>query len=378
MLCPYEFYKELNHRGFDFFTGVPDSLLKSFCAVVDQYAEKANHVIAANEGNALSIAAGYYLAASKPAVVYMQNSGLGNIVNPLLSLTDSMVYKIPALLVIGWRGEPGVKDEPQHKRQGLITRELLDVLGISYCVIDENWDIDQIKAVLKDVQKYMNEQQQPYAFVIKKNTFSLYSQDKNSDEKYEMTRERALELITSYIEEDAVIVSTTGKTSRELFEIREKNGQTHSQDFLTVGSMGHCSQIALGISLVKENVPVYCVDGEGSVLMHMGSLAVNGECAGKLFTHIVINNGVHESVGGQPNSARYMDMQAVARACGYKYVQTVEQENELTAVMEEVKKHEGSCFVEIKVKAGSRKELGRPTASPVDNKVEFMQYLAES
>lgn len=377
MLDPREFYRSLVNNGFAFFTGVPDSLLKSFCAVLEEAGNKSNHVITANEGNALSVAAGYYLATSNPAVVYLQNSGLGNIVNPLLSLTDSMVYKIPALLIIGWRGEPGIKDEPQHERQGMVTLELLRVLGIEYTIIDENFNNENMEMVLPSIAKKMRENLTPYAIVVRKNTFEPLSIARSSKNDNLFTRERAVEIIISHIEEKAVVVSTTGKTSRELFEIREKHNLGHGQDFLTVGSMGHCSQIALGISMVHRSLPVYCIDGEGSLLMHMGSLAVNGDYAGDYFTHIVINNGVHESVGGQPNSAQQMNIGRVASATGYKFSYSVEGEEELVQALEEVKKHRGSCMLEIRVKPGSRKDLGRPTISPQTNKEELMKYLSQ-
>jgi len=377
MLDPREFYRNLVNNGFTFFTGVPDSLLKSFCTVLEEVGNKSNHVITANEGNALSVAAGYYLATSNPAVVYLQNSGLGNIVNPLLSLTDSMVYKIPALLIIGWRGEPGLKDEPQHERQGMVTLELLRVLGIEYTVIDGNCSNEEMEVVLSSISKKMREDLAPYAIVVRKNTFESYSVARDSSDDALLTRERAVEVIINHIEEEAVVVSTTGKTSRELFEIREKHNLGHGQDFLTVGSMGHCSQIALGISMVHKSLPVYCIDGEGSLLMHMGSLAINGDYASDYFTHIVINNGVHDSVGGQPNSAQQMDIGKMASASGYKFSYSVEGEKGLIQALEEVKKHRGSSMLEIRVKPGSRKDLGRPTLSPKTNKEELMKYLSQ-
>ncbi|RIX47316.1 phosphonopyruvate decarboxylase [Paenibacillus nanensis] len=375
MLCPTEFYNRLLDAGIDFFSGVPDSLLQPLCEVIDKQSSRGNHVIAANEGNALSLAAGYYLATSKVGAVYLQNSGLGNLVNPLLSLTDSMVYRIPALLIIGWRAEPGVSDEPQHKKQGLLTMDMLELLGIRSAILDASTEIEEVDQLLAEAKTYMIEQQQPFALVVKKNTFEPVHSVKSGYSSLPMTREEAIELVVDSIESSAVIVSTTGKTSRELYELRKSKGMPLNRDFLTVGSMGHSSQIALGISLAKKHLPVYCIDGEGAMLMHMGALAINGDYAGENYTHIIINNGIHESVGGQPNSARSIHIADMARACGYKRVFSASTEDELKAIMAQVLNHTGACLVEVKVNAMSRKDLGRPETTPIENKIEFMNFI---
>jgi len=375
LLNPLACYDKLLERGLEFFTGVPDSLLKDLCAVIETRTNASRHIIAANEGNALAIASGYYLATGKPGVVYLQNSGLGNLVNPLLSMNDSMVYRIPALLVIGWRGEPGTSDEPQHKRQGLVTLDMLDVLGVRYAVIDSETSIEQFEAQVVEAVVYMQETLQPYALVAKDKSFMTYSGREGEKKEGLMARETAIERITRMIEPEAVVVSTTGKTSRELFEIRKNHSETHAQDFLTVGSMGHSSQIALGISKAKPDLPVYCLDGEGALLMHMGALAVNGEHAGPFYTHIVLNNGVHESVGGQPNSGRAVDLAKLAEACGFREVHAVHDECGLVAALERIKSHARPAFLEVKVRPGSRKDLGRPTTTPGQNKEGLMEYL---
>ncbi|WP_342350595.1 phosphonopyruvate decarboxylase [Clostridium neonatale] len=298
MINVESFYNTLKSYEIDFFTGVPDSLLKSFCAYISDQEEKSN-IIAANEGNAIGLAAGYYLSSGKIPLVYMQNSGIGNAVNPLVSLADKLVYKIPMLLLIGWRGEPGKKDEPQHKKQGIITVELMESIGISYEVISKDTTNDDIKNVLKRAYNYMIETKEPYAIIVRKETFEEYASTclGDSKNKFELSREQAIEIILSEINKESVIVSTTGMASRELFEIREKRNEGHNKDFLTVGSMGHASQIALGIAINKRNTKVYCLDGDGALIMHMGGMAIIGNQNVNNYVHIVINNGAHDSVG---------------------------------------------------------------------------------
>jgi len=375
LLSPIQTYESIVRRGLEFFAGVPDSLLKDLCSVIEERTSGNSHIIAANEGNALALASGYYLATVKPGVVYLQNSGLGNLVNPLLSMNDSLVYRVPALLIIGWRGEPGVSDEPQHKRQGQMMLELLQVLRIQYAIIDSETTGEQLDSALEDALACMNQEKQPFAFVVRDKTFSAYARSTALEDDAQLTREAAIEQITRLIEPEAVVVSTTGKTSRELFEIRRKHGEPHDRDFLTVGSMGHSSQIALGISKAKPGLPVYCLDGEGALLMHMGALAVNGEQAGRFFTHIVLNNGAHESVGGQPNSARSIDLAQLAMACGFREVYTVRDTEGLKAALRRIKAHDRPAFLEVKIKLGSRKDLGRPASTPEQNKEGLMAYL---
>jgi phosphonopyruvate decarboxylase len=370
-----EFYNELLRNEIDFFTGVPDSLLKSFCAYIKDSVSNEKNIIAANEGNAIGLAAGYYLATGKIGLVYMQNSGIGNALNPLASLTDKLVYSIPMLLVIGWRGEPNKKDEPQHKKQGLITTQTLDMLGIKYDILDETTSNSEMRLKLKKAYEDMMENSEPYALVIKKDTFDEYKLKNNPISNLEMTREDAIEILVSNIKEDSVIVSTTGMASRELFEVREKNNEGHNKDFLTVGSMGHASQIALGIALNKKDKEVFCIDGDGALLMHMGGLAIIGNQKIKNFRHILINNGAHDSVGGQETVGFKIDTLAIARACGYAECYSCSSREELIGLSEEIKSSEGSVFLEIRVKKGARKDLGRPTTTPIENKNAFMGFL---
>lgn len=372
-----EFYNELLNNDISFFTGVPDSLLKSFCAYIKDNVSSESNIVSANEGNAIGLASGYYLGSEKIGLVYMQNSGLGNALNPLVSLTDKLVYSIPMLLVIGWRGEPNKKDEPQHKKQGLITTQTLDMLGIKYEILDEATNNDEMRLKVKKAYNYMKENNEPYALVIKKDTFYEYKLKNNTVFDFEMTREEAIEIVISRMKENSVTVSTTGMASRELFELREKNKEAHNKDFLTVGSMGHASQIALGIALSNKDKDVYCIDGDGALLMHLGGLAIIGNQETKNFRHILINNGAHDSVGGQETVGFKIEILAIAKACGYKQCYSCSSKAELLDLSEKITTVEGPVLLEIKVKKGARKDLGRPTTTPIENKESFMKFLDE-
>ncbi len=367
MIDTKKFYDFLISKGLDFFAGVPDSLLGNLCACIKENSSKEKNIITANEGNAIAMAAGYHLSTSKFGIVYMQNSGLGNAVNPLLSLVDEEVYNIPMLLIVGWRGEPGVHDEPQHIKQGKLTIELLDALGIKNQVLTENYE-EQIN----ECYEYMRLTSKPVALVIKKNTFSSYK-SKKEESKYCLTREESLNNIINNLTSEDFIVSTTGKTSREIFEIREKNNQSHSNDFLTVGSMGHASSIALGMSL-GTNKNVYCIDGDGAFIMHMGANAVNTSIARDNFKYIVINNGAHESVGGQPTVGFSIEIDKILEACGFKNAYKASTIEEINEYMKRLRKELLSALI-IYTKQGSREDLGRPTITPVENKGNLMRKL---
>ncbi len=362
-----DFYDGLVKRGIDFFAGVPDSLLSNLCACIKENTPKERNVICANEGNAVAMCAGYHIATGKYGVVYMQNSGQGNAVNPLLSLADSEVYSIPMLLIIGWRGEPSVHDEPQHIKQGKLTLKLLETMGIEYTVLSDDYN-GQLNMALK----YLEENERPYAIVVRKGEFSKYSITKN-DSQYAMTREEALSAIISELSEDDIIVSTTGKTSREIFEIRERRGEGHQNDFLTVGSMGHTASIAYGICVGTEN-QVFCIDGDGSFLMHMGSLAVIGSKIPKNFKYIINDNNAHESVGGQPTCTDSMDIASILTACGFKKCITAETEEKIISGIKELGENDGYAMI-IRTRQGSRDDLGRPTSTPVENKKQLMEKL---
>lgn len=374
MIRPSYFYDMLKGFDIDFYAGVPDSLLKNLCAYITDHADATHNIIAANEGGAMGIAAGYHLATGRIACVYMQNSGEGNIINPLASLTDKEVYNIPVLLLIGWRGRPGVHDEPQHVKQGKVTTGLLNTMGINYTVLskDEEKAAKQVDAACK----YMSSTNECYALVIEKDTFDAYTLQNKVVSGLGLSREDAIETAVRCLQEDAVVVSTTGMISRELFEIRERNGQGHAHDFLTVGSMGHASQIALGIALQQPKRPVYCFDGDGACIMHMGNMAITAQMQPKNYIHIVFNNGAHDSVGGQPTVGLNISIPAVATAVGYKTVYSIETSDGLAGVLKKVQQTEGPILIEVKVKKGNRKDLGRPTTTPQMNKVALKNFLA--
>lgn len=367
MINTKDFYNLLIDYNFDFFTGVPDSLLKEFCLCINDLS-KGNHIITANEGNAVAIASGYNITTLKYGVVYMQNSGLGNIVNPLLSLVDEKVYNIPMLFIIGYRGEPNVKDEPQHIKQGELTLPLLETLGVKYLILNKDY-----QKQIKYCYDYIKQTNKPIALVVKKESFSKYEKNLDNNNKNTLSREEALNIIIDNLEQNDFIVSTTGKTSREIFEIREKNNTNHSNDFLTVGSMGHTSSLALGISLNTDK-NIFCIDGDGSFIMHMGGLAVAIQNAKDNFKYILINNGCHESVGGQPTIAYNISIEKILLGFGFKKVYIVNEANELVSALNKQKK-KGKLAIIINTNDKSRKDLGRPTTTPIYNKEQFQKKI---
>ncbi|MFK7951622.1 MAG: phosphonopyruvate decarboxylase [Ekhidna sp.] len=371
MLDPQKFLKSIRNQGVEFSAGVPDSLLKDFCSVIT---DEGTDIIAANEGGAIALGVGHHLATGKIPLVYMQNSGFGNCVNPLASLADSDVYSIPMLLMIGWRGEPGVKDEPQHVKQGRISEELLQTMGIDYAILSDNED--EAKQQLVKSFEAMNSNNTPFALLVRKGVFEKYKLKTKVENPYSINREEVIEWMLKGMEESAVVVSTTGKSSREVFEIRAKNQMGHGKDFLTVGGMGHASQIALGISLSKKKRPVYCLDGDGATIMHMGAGAIIGNQPSKNYKHILINNGCHESVGGQATVGFAIDFQKIADASGYKKTWLVTEMDQLPAVWDQFQKTEGPVLLEIRTTESSRADLGRPTTTPVQNKEAFMKNLS--
>ena len=360
--------------GSDFYTGVPDSQLKALCNyLMDTYGiDPKHHIIAANEGNCTALAAGYHLATGKVPVVYMQNSGEGNIINPVASLLNDKVYAIPVVFIIGWRGEPGIHDEPQHIYQGEVTTRLLDDMGIANFAIGKDTTDEEVENVM---QKFRDKLSQglDVAFVIRKGALTDAPKVEYKNDNT-MLREEIIQHIVKASGEDP-IVSTTGKASRELFETRVANGQSHKYDFLTVGSMGHSSSIALGVAINKPEQRIWCVDGDGAVLMHMGSMAVLGANNPKNLIHVVINNGAHETVGGMPTVAGSVDLVAVAKACGYPNAVSVDDFDALDAELEAAKSRDELSLIEVKCSIGAREDLGRPTTTALENKQNFMEYL---
>ena len=367
MIDTKEFYDYLVNKELDLFVGVPDSLLKNLCACIKENSKPQNNIITANEGNAIAVCAGYHIATGKFGVVYMQNSGLGNAVNPLLSLADEEVYGIPMLLIIGWRGEPGVHDEPQHIKQGKVTTSLLEAMQIEYLILDEDY-----QKQIDYCYEYMKNENRPIALIVRKNSFNEYKISKE-ESNYSLTREEALKVILDNLTNDDFVVSTTGKTSREIFELREQNNEGHANDFLTVGSMGHTASIAFGMSLGTDK-NIYCIDGDGSFLMHMGSLAIIGQNANDNFKYILINNGAHESVGGQPTVAFNIEIDVILKAVGFYSVFNATTKEEIELGIKNLKEKGLNALI-IYTKQGSRPDLGRPTTIPKENKKVIMEKI---
>jgi phosphonopyruvate decarboxylase len=375
MIKPSEFLTFLEEMHIEFFTGVPDSQLKNVCE--EMYARYGyntkRHIVAVNEGNAVGLAAGYHLATGNIGLVYLQNSGLGNAVNPQTSLIDQEVYGIPLVYLVGWRGEPGVHDEPQHVKQGAITPALLDTLDISYEVLDKNSTLEQVQQVFTDRFLPLLSQGKSVAFLVKKGAFSSSSAPIQGNSNA-LGREETIKVLASYLTDNDYVVSTTGKISRELFEYcKYEKPQQSSHNFLTVGSMGHASAIACAVALQHPTKTVWCLDGDGAVLMHMGSLCSIGTLQPKNFVHVVLNNEAHESVGAMPTVAGIVDFVSIAKSCGYAYACRIETSEALMAL--QLDSFPKPCLIEVMVSTGSREDLMRPDTTPQQNKQAFMETL---
>lgn len=376
MISPKAFYETLAEAGVAFLAGVPDSLLKEFCAYVDAALPPEKHIIAANEGTAVGLAAGVHLATGGLPLVYLQNSGLGNTVNPILSLADPEVYGIPMIVMIGWRGAPGVKDEPQHVKQGRVTPAMLDAMELPWKVLDG--DEAAATEVAAWAARTARDTGGPVVVLVHKGAFGKAEQKRKAAavDPDMMSREAAISLVTDSIRGDSTVVATTGMISRELYEQRGAKGQDRSSDFLTVGSMGHASQIALGIALAAPDKDVTCLDGDGAALMHLGGLATIGTSEAGNLLHIVLNNGAHDSVGGQPTVAFKVSLPDMARACGYDEVAgPVTAAEDVRLAVQRLTQLPGRRFLEIRVRPGSRDDLGRPKESPAENKAIFVARL---
>lgn len=376
MIKPDVFLKAVLNAEISFITGVPDSLLKDICGYISDNSEKISHKIATNEGSAIAMAIGNYLATKNVPLIYMQNSGLGNIVNPITSLADPQVYGIPMVLMIGWRGEMDldgnqVKDEPQHKKQGQITIAQLEILDIPYLIIDAS--TRNINQVLKDIVFSAKERNGPIALLVRKNSFEKYNYKKISQEIKLPSREEVIHEILLHIPKNSPVISTTGVASRELYEIRDKLNVSHDSDFLTVGGMGHASQIAVGIAMSKPYRKVICIDGDGATLMHMGALAINAEQPN--LVHILINNFAHDSVGGQPTKGDSLSFSKIAKEFGYSFCFKVDELDQIGLILKESLKKKGSLFIEVLCKTGFRSNLGRPKTTPEENKNAFINFL---
>lgn len=372
MIDPKLYLATLLDLGVEFYAGVPDSLLKEFCACVTEKLGSNFHMVAANEGGAIGLAIGHHIGTGKVPLVYMQNSGLGNSVNPLLSLASPEVFSIPMLLMIGWRGEPGVKDEPQHVHQGRVMIKMLEAMDVPAVVLATDQPVASRQTM--EAIEHAKTIHGPVAIIIKKNLFDPYKKQ-SSVSHLSVTREAAIIEVASTIEPDAVIIATTGMASRELYEYRTSNALGHERDFLTVGGMGHTSQIATGIALSQTNRKVYCFDGDGAAIMHMGSLGISGMSGASNLVHIVFNNGAHGSVGGQPTIGFDIDLCQIARACGYSNATRIKTLSEISTVIRANSTQSGPWFLEIQTRPENRANIGRPKSTPAENKTNLMKFL---
>lgn len=370
------FLKKINNIGVKQYFGVPDSQLKALCNVLyEKYGTNNEHTVAPNEGSAVALAAGHYLASDECAMVYMQNSGIGNAINPIVSLLADEVYGIPVMFVIGWRGQPNTKDAPQHKFQGEITLSLLDTLKIPSFVLAENTSPDELDAFLAQAQQNIKDGKSS-AIVVSKGALSHQSSLSYANDNT-LHREQAIDIITKEADDDDVFVCTTGKASRELFEIREKNKQKHNKDFLTVGSMGHASMIAYAIAKQKKHKKVWCIDGDGAMIMHLGNSLLCSMGNADNLVHIVINNSAHETVGGMPTAGQGADFVMIAKAFGYAHCMHADDEHSLAECCKKAISAKGTVLIEVKTSIFSRKDLGRPTITPKENKEILINYLSE-
>jgi phosphonopyruvate decarboxylase len=369
-----DFTDWLAARGVEFYAGVPDSLLKPVCFYLADHAGD-KHVVAANEGGAVALACGYHLATGSVPLVYLQNSGQGNTINPLLSLADPDVYSIPMLLLIGWRGESGVKDEPQHVKQGKVTVGLLEAMDIPFRILSP--EPEEAKRSVDELLAIAVAESRPVTLLVRKNTFEPYKPKNQAVGNFEMTREQAIEAVVSCLGETEAIVSTTGHISRELYEYRDRAGEGHQREFLTVGSMGHASQIAMGIALAKPDRQVFCLDGDGAMLMHMGGTAIVGAAGVTNFKHVILNNGVHDSVGGMATAGLSVSFTGIAKACGYTDAWRIEGREDLAEKVAQLRSARGPAMLEIMVRKGARADLGRPKTSPIENKTAFTEFLSQ-
>lgn len=375
MIRCQDFVHWLAALGVDFFAGVPDSLLKPLCFYLADHGGD-NHVVAANEGGAVALACGYHLATGKLPLVYLQNSGQGNTVNSLLSLADPEVYSIPLLMLIGWRGEPGTKDEPQHVKQGKVTLALLEAMDVAYRILETG--PEAARRSLTELVTIATAEQRPVALMIRKDTFEPYkATGGQAAPEFEMTRECAIGAVIEALDENDAVISTTGKISRELYEHRDRTGLGHQRDFLTVGSMGHASQIAMGIALAQPDRQVICLDGDGAMLMHMGAAAIVGAAKLANFKHVILNNGVHDSVGGMATAGLRVSFTEIVKGCGYTEGWRVERRVDMSKKLAQLRSARGPAMLEIMVRQGARSDLGRPQTSPIENKTAFKKFLSQ-
>ncbi len=371
MISPESFLKIMNSAQINFFTGVPDSTFKNFCHFIISQQNEIRNVVAVNEGNAIALAIGNYIGSGKPSLVYLQNSGIGNTLNPLLSLADKEVYSIPMLLLVGWRGYPDVLDEPQHVKQGYVTKKLLEAIEIPFFEMDSS--TDPISLILSALE-VMHRENCPVVLLTREDLFEDDFKRKSVENHFDLTRRSALQTIAEYVQEDSAVFTTTGFIAREFMEIRDQEGIGEGSDFMCIGGMGHVSAIATGFAMAtKSSKKVVCLDGDGSLLMHMGALTVSGQNPDINLLHIVLNNGSHESVGGHPTLASDLDLHKIARACGYKETAVVVSKKQLEKAFLDYSKKNGISFIEIKISTTDTKKPLRPSNTPRENLINFLE-----
>lgn len=377
MIDQIKFQQQLKQAGVEFITGVPDTLLNEFCLSIEENWSKEKHIIAANEGNAIALASGYHLSTGTVPLIYMQNSGMGNTLNPLLSLSNKEVYSIPMILLIGWRGDPSVKDHAQHKKQGELTPVLLDDLDIPYKIL-----MDDEEAVLEasqwavDTAKEINT---PVALIAKKNVLEKGSKLDLSQlpSEYEMFREDVIENLLNHLPKDTIYVAATGRATRELYYLRKHRNESNENDFLNIGAMGHTSSIALGIAIAQKNRYVVCLDGDASAIMHLGAFAIQGNQDVSNLLHVVMNNGVHESVGGQASVGFNIDLTSIAKHSGYNTVeQAAANSSEFLNAVDQLSQANKPAFVEVKIRKGMRSKL--PPLNIVPKELKNIGFKTES
>lgn len=367
MIRPEWLYQYLKEQGINFFTGVPESLLKHFLKYIQEHTTSDKHIITANEGLAIALASGYHFRTGKLPLVYLQNSGLGNAINPLTSLADKEMYSVPMLLLIGWRGRPGTSDEPQHKKMGRITVPMLEVLEIPYFTLDDNEDSTSRK--IGDAIAEATTKQKPVALLVPEEIFEKYN-GFEAEDSYSLKREEVIKTIIANLNGDEVVICTTGKIGREFYEQNLLADKKINKYLLSVGAMGHANHIALGIK-GDANKKVLILDGDGAILMHMGALPIIARQAQNNFIHIVLNNGSHESVGGQPTEGFFADLCGIAKASGYKKTYCISDETELEQWLKNNLETAETQFVEIRISRSSRSDLGRPFGNTVKWKEDF-------
>lgn len=357
MINQKNFLEVLRDLGVEYFTGVPDSYLNGFCNCLCETVPNEKNIVAANEGNAIAIASGYYFSTGKIPLVYMQNSGLGNAINPIISLADKDVYRVPMVLLIGWRGEPDSGDHVQHKMQGEITTDLLEMLEIPYVIAKGNDDLLE-KQVRPLIEKSKRERK-IVAIIARKGIFADEKKTtKSTESTYPLFREEAIELVLNIMPKDTIYVATTGRATRELYFLREKRGEGHSCDFLNLGSMGHASSVAFSLALENKHRKVVCFDGDAAALMHMGAFSMVSKYKLPNFLHIILNNGAHESVGGQPSAGMDVDFTRIAQGAGYHTIgHPVATKEEIIDSVKNLNKSGKASLIDVRIKKGLNRDL---------------------